>query len=402
MNKREIIFLGSVYPEELKKELQENKAYVDYPGDVLQHAILKGFDENNCDTRVLSSVRISGYSMKKKLFFNPIHFSHNNNGKQKDLFVGGINLPYIYRAFASYRLSRCLKKQASRDDKKDIVIYAIGIQSLLAMKLNRKRIRTATLIVPDLPEFMSENRKWAYRLGKKVLGIILNYLMKDIDGFVLLSPYMRERLPIGEKPWIHMEGIYSPDIITSSVVKKEAAKTILYTGNIGLRYGILDLLDAFELIESPNYKLWIRGNGNCKQMVLERAKRDKRISYFEPMSREDLLNLQRKATVLVNPVRPSQEFTKFFFPSKTMEYLASGTPTVMYKLDCLPKDYCRYVYIIPNETIESLRNTLVEVCEKSNQELEQFGSRASGYIKSNKTPKLQSLLIVSMIEGLVK
>ena len=30
MNKREIIFLGSVYPEELKKELQENKAYVDY------------------------------------------------------------------------------------------------------------------------------------------------------------------------------------------------------------------------------------------------------------------------------------------------------------------------------------------------------------------------------------
>ena len=38
----------------------------------------------------------------------------------------------------------------------------------------------------------------------------------------------------------------------------------------------------------------------------------------------------------VNPRQNNEEFTKYSFPSKTMEYLASGVPVVAYKLDGIP------------------------------------------------------------------
>ena len=62
------------------------------------------------------------------------------------------------------------------------------------------------------------------------------------------------------------------------------------------------------------------------------------------MSREELLKMERRATVMINPTPARLNFTKYFFPSKTMEYLASGTPTVMYRLGCMPKEYDDYVY----------------------------------------------------------
>ena len=38
-----------------------------------------------------------------------------------------------------------------------------------------------------------------------------------------------------------------------------------------------------------------------KNTVLLAAEKDNRIKYIEEMSREDLLKLQKKATVLINP-----------------------------------------------------------------------------------------------------
>jgi glycosyltransferase involved in cell wall biosynthesis len=57
-----------------------------------------------------------------------------------------------------------------------------------------------------------------------------------------------------------MEGIYNTnDNVTN--VPKEPYKTILYSGNLGKRYGILNLLEAFAKISSPNFRLWLCGNG---------------------------------------------------------------------------------------------------------------------------------------------
>ena len=155
------------------------------------------------------------------------------------------------------------------------------------------------------------------------------------------------------------------------------------------------------MIDSPDYRLWIRGNGEeMKQEILRRQKVDNRIVYYEPMSKDDILRLQRRATVLVNPIRPSQLQTRYFFPSKTMEYLASGTPTIMYKLDCLPEEYYQHVYFVEEESAKSLRDKLVEICEKDNSKLGAFGQSAREFILNDKNPVKQAGKIYGLLSSI--
>ena len=53
-----------------------------------------------------------------------------------------------------------------------------------------------------------------------------------------------------------------------------------------------------------------------------------------------------KATLLVNPRPTGEEYTKYSFPSKNMEYMASGTPVLTTCLPGMPAEYNEYVYLL--------------------------------------------------------
>ena len=117
------------------------------------------------------------------------------------------------------------------------------------------------------------------------------------------------------------------------------------------------------------------------------------------MGRKELLELERKATVMVNTT-PSQDFTRYFFPSKNMEYLASGTPTIMFRLGCMPKEYDEYLYYVDGNDADALREKIIEVCEKSQEELNAFGDRARQFIIEKKNPFVQCKRILDFINTL--
>ena len=52
------------------------------------------------------------------------------------------------------------------------------------------------------------------------------------------------------------------------------------------------------------------------------------------------------AAVLVNPRPNNEEYTKYSFPSKDIEYLLSGKPTVAFLLDGMPKCYQDFLYVV--------------------------------------------------------
>ena len=183
-------------------------------------------------------------------------------------------------------------------------------------------------------------------------------------------------------------------------VEKTQLKSILYTGNLGRRYGILTLLDAFLSIKSSDYRLWIRGAGDTLNDIRERQKEDPRIVIYDPLSREDLVRLEKSATLLVNPVSSKEEFTSFFFPSKTMEYLASGTPTLMCRLACLPNEYHQHLFFFKDDSVEDLRDKIEQICSKPQAELEEFGAKASEFILNKKTPKVQVKHIIDFLNKL--
>ena len=68
--------------------------------------------------------------------------------------------------------------------------------------------------------------------------------------------------------------------------------------------------------------------------------------------------------------------------------MASGKPVLMYKLDGIPDEYDNFLYYVEGTSIENLKDKILEVCEKSDKELNEFGAKALNLIQ-NKNPRVQ-------------
>ena len=395
-----ILFIAQYYPEQLLPTfLKQTKVGLDFAAHNLHRALLQGFRENGQEIEVLNAPHLGSFPPYYKSPFVPSYKSEKEHIYSFSYF----NLSYVKRWDIKRQMRREMQRWCEQTEGEKMIFFYNFTALTVLPELKRKfKDVKACLLVTDLPEYMAADNSLLTRLNRCVSSVFSSddkSYFEYVDGYVLLAPAMRERLPMNGKPWIQVEGIYNPEV-DDVEVEKDKEKVVLYTGNISRRYGIIDLLDAFNKIESPNYRLWIRGNGDTFGEVQKRIQNDKRIVYFDKMSKRELMELQKRATVLVNPVHSYEEFTNFFFPSKSLEYLASQTPTLMAPLPCMPKEYSPFVYYFVDECIDGLSRRIVDICEKSSDELQDFGVRASQFIMKYKTPQPQVEKILSFMKTL--
>ena len=169
------------------------------------------------------------------------------------------------------------------------------------------------------------------------------------------------------------------------------------TKEVAKRYGIMQLISAFYRINSGNYRLWICGSGNAEDEIKSFVEIDRRITYWGELANSEVRKLQKRATVLVNPRMSAELFTKYSFPSKIIEYLASGTPTISYRLAGIPDEYFDYCFVPDREDEDGLKQCIIDVCEMTSDELSSFGSKAKDFITKNKNPRAQAERIIEMI-----
>ena len=109
---------------------------------------------------------------------------------------------------------------------------------------------------------------------------------------------------------------------------------------------------------------------------------------------------EKHAKILVNP-RPSKEkFTKYSFPSKTLEYLASGTVAIITKLEGIPNEYYEYCYTFEEENIDGLAKGLNEIMNKSDQELENKARKAKNFVMYKKNNSIQVSRILKFLKDI--
>lgn len=386
-----ILFVGFVPPYYMLNKVMEWGSRNDIAGYTFQTSLLNGLDAVCEDLRVVSTLWMSTYPKAKRIYLPRTLFSHNSNEEKRDVFIGFINLPFLKRFSMALRFYKELRRLSKNDHDLVLVNYALSSSSLLPIFFLRKRFREVCQIVPDLPEFMSARKDKMYKLGKFLDIKIINHCLDRVDKFVLLSPYMREKLPIKSKPWIQLEGIYNHKDLDQMVqMNCEGKKVVMYSGMLGLRYGIGDLVEAFTKIQGSEYELWLCGHGNACEMIARHSKEDQRIKYFGVLERDVVLAMQRQASVLVNPRHKSELYTRYSFPSKTMEFLASGTPVIMSHLECIPKEYDEFIYYFDDESIQGMKDKIESVCNKPKEELAEFGRKASNFILSQKNSYVQA------------
>lgn len=362
-----IMLLCGYFAKENEQEVNENaKVAVEYSANIFQDKLIEGLEEDNYDFEVVSAPFIGAFpNAYKQVFFKGFKEKQN-----RCKYVKFNNLWGVRNFSRANALKRSIKDFIEyKDAEKLIIVYSVHTPLLSAAVYAKQKDPNIKicLIVPDLPQYMnlSTKKSWLYKLGKKFDIKKFNKLNKSVDSYVLLTGAMTEKLDVHNKPYIVAEGIVSKKQLEEMTdksnlpQKEDGCKYIVYTGKMYEKFGVKDLLDAFESIEDSSLRLLLCGSGDLNKYICELSKKDKRIIYKGQVTPEESLSWVKAADLLVNPRKDEGEYTKYSFPSKNIEYLLSGNPVLAYKLAGMPRYYEKFIVVIKSKTdIVSFCNSL--------------------------------------------
>ena len=210
---------------------------------------------------------------------------------------------------------------------------------------------------------------------------------------------MNSRVNPDGKPHVILEG--HADIAMAkehpSLSRKRSPRACLYAGSVRKIYGLETLVQGFRLADLPDTQLLIYGPGD----YVEELKRidDPRIVYGGMLLSSEIVGKEMEAALLVNPRPTDAEYVKYSFPSKTMEYMASGTPVLTTNLPGMPREYLPYVNLIEEETPQGIANALKKVLAQPDEALMEQGIRARRFVLEQRNNLVQAKKILTMLES---
>jgi len=261
-----------------------------------------------------------------------------------------------------------------------------------ALKAAKKYSVKSVGLITDLPEYLgiSQNRLFAKLYGKVI----------DMCGsFVFMTEEMNHKINPDGKPYKVIEG--QADITMSSsentLENKFSEKICVYAGGIEIEYGLKILAEGFASANIDGSELWIYGNGSYTEDLKAFCENHPTVIYKGIAPNEEIVQIEQKATLLINPRPSSGEFTKYSFPSKNLEYMASGTPILTTKLPGMPKDYYDYIYTIDTETADGIASKLTDILSKDTSELHEKGASAKEFVLTHKNNKAQAGKVLELL-----
>lgn len=346
--------------------LKQAKGRVEYSANIFQEKLIKGLQKSNVIYEVISAPFIGSYPNRS--FWRKFKgFSATQN---QCSYVSFNNIWGFRNVSRAKSLKKAVKHFIEENiANKLIIVYSVHTPFLEAAVYAKKkdpRIKIC-LIVPDLPQYMNLSKKVSliYRLGKKYDIKRFCRLNKFVDSYMLLTEQMTEKIDVRDKPYMVVEGIIDSNVfdenerLKQTLKKDNYLKYIVYTGAMNQKYGIVNLVEAFEKLSGEHYRLVLCGKGDLDQYVREKAAEDTRILVLGQVTAETAREWMLRADILVNPREDNEEYTKYSFPSKDIEYLTTGNPVIANVLNGMSNKYFQFVYTFQDNLDKLMRELLI-------------------------------------------
>ncbi len=394
-----MIFAGPLFNREEESYIKSNllQGRVQNQANTFQWNCIDGLLANGIDIKIINALPVGVFPTQyKKLFLRNKEWKYYG---KNHLEVGCINLPFIKQTMRALEFKRLILRSSQH---KTVLVYSTYYPILKAIKRLPPDYKVV-LIVTDLPDYYdsSDNTGSIFSFLRRINNEKIYNCLSRINGFVLLTEEMKTPLKIEGKPYVVVEGICNGEE-DSFVSKREVGRNnrinIVYTGTLNRKFGIEVLVNAFKSIIGNNYHLQICGGGDYEKELSLAAKEDTRIEFLGFVSREKAIEIQNQATVLVNPRQNNEEYTKYSFPSKTMEYLQSGIPTIAYKLDGIPREYDELINYPVGNSIECLADLILDVCNDKDGLYSYKAKKAREYVLMNKNNISQTKKIIELFQ----
>ena len=365
--------------------------------------LLKGLaNQDDVDVTACSFRLVPSYPNHKKILWGGYKDKLIKNVSV--IYLPFINLPIFKQIGFSLAIVPEVIKWLikNRKEPKAIIFTCINVPMVFSVIFIRLFFRCSVVaIVPDLPSMVLN---YSELVGiKNLLKYPYVWLSRMVehrfDAYVFLTEPMNKVINRKNRHYIVVEGIADVEnCLDDYNTDNSSKKGIMYAGALYKQFGIEALIKGFMRMHNPEIELWLFGAGDMETEIIQYAMNDSRIKFLGMRPREEVIEYELKAVLLVNPRPSDQHFTEYSFPSKTLEYMATGTPLLTTRLPGIPSEYFEYTFVLENETEEGIASRLESILLISCNELDKVGQRAKEFVLENKNSIVQAKKIIDMIE----
>lgn len=381
----------SMDQEDFAQLFTDKKTMPGQQGPKFNRLLMEGLVANGVEVHACTGRPVTRGNCARK--FLP-SMKHVKNDKFVYLYGSVLNLPIVKNLWQMVGTYLTICKEA-RQGAAAVVCDVLNASITLGAAVAAKRNKIPCIgIVTDLPELMVTG------VNPKHVKMVEAIIAK-CTGYVFLTEAMNEKLNPTHKPYVIIEGLCDANMIRFEKTKTEidTVRKCMYAGLLDARYGVKMMVDGFLLADIPQVELHIYGDGPYAEELTQVTREHPNVVYHGTVMNNIVVHAELEADLLINPRPTHEEFTKYSFPSKNMEYMVTGTPVLTTCLPGMPEEYRQYVYLLEDETAVGFANSLKKVLDTFQDATGELGIAARDFVLQNKNNIVQARKIALLLRN---
>lgn len=169
---------------------------------------------------------------------------------------------------------------------------------------------------------LTHNPRNLSNINKLYANNLLNYVSR-CDAFISVTQKLVDNINPQITSYV-FEGLAQEE---KGDKKNLMTKYFFFGGSLFEKYGVKNLVDAYHLSKCKN-KLIIAGNGPLNKYIEKMTQLDPRILYIGQISKARWNSYAFNSVANINPRPTNEKLDKESVPSKLLDYLAIGNPTI--------------------------------------------------------------------------
>lgn len=392
-----LIYLSALSSSRMIEQLHKQSGRD--PGFAVQkfnRLLAQGLFENGNDVTILSAPPVGRHNSRRVWWGTK---EETEDGLVYH-YMPFVNLPVVRQMFLTlgtyFKVRKLTRKKQVDAVVCDVLNAGLCAAAIKACKHTQTQVVGVMTDMPGLMVRFGKDQKMPFitRMATK----LMKWSFDNYDKFVFLSEAMNE-VNTYQRHHIIMEGMSDTAMAARhKTMKAGGERVVMYAGGLHERYGLKKLVEAFMMQEDDNLRLDIYGSGPfVEDLQGKYCKEDARIRYKGVAPNKEVVEAELNASLLVNPRPTDEEFTKYSFPSKNIEYMASGTPLLTTKLPGMPEEYYPYVFLIEDESVDGYAKALKDALSHTDEELYHLGESAKSFVLNKKNYLEQAKRVTKLI-----
>ena len=314
-----------------------------------------------------------------------------------------LNIKIIKNLFWGVWMFFYIKKWAKhyRTEQLDILVYNIYTPPISWLYKSAKRTKSRLFaILYDLgvpPKRLKLSR--LTMLGYKRMESLAHKYIPLLDGRIVINENIIDHYAPG-KDFILIDGGISNSIVKKLFPIKETESGHLQLFCAGMLWdqnGTKLILSTMKKYPDLNAVVHFAGNGIDVPLIIEASKSDSRIKYEGMLNVDNLFKLYEKSDVLLN--LRIEEAIDYHFPSKLLEYMATGKLVLSTPIAHAQRDYKDLIIFLEEITPDGLYKKILEINSLGKEEFIKRGEITRRFMLEQRQWNSRTKEIINYIHG---